>query len=337
MSYFKEIALYSFQELVYKRSGLNIDSFKMLKADASDRKIFRINYGSHTCIGIYNENPKENLAFVKFSGTFLKLGLNVPEILGFSEDNLFYIEEDLGDLTLHTAVSENKTVNRLTLYKNALSDLLKFQILSKEEIDYSYCYQTKEFNEFVLRYDIEKFRDYFLKKYFAIPDSDSGLEEITLICRDLISKSNNNYFLYRDFQPRNIMIKNNELYYIDYQSGRKGPLQYDLASFLYSGSSELTKEERLSLMMHYMDKLRDYVNYEEMKFREDFYYFVFIRLLQVLGSYAYVYEKKKDMKMIDKIKRGLIKLGELKENIENKKIIKFINNINSQSFEFIHI
>ena len=131
MSYLKEIVLNSFQELVFRRSGLNIDSLKMLKADASERKIFRIYYGGLKCIGIFNENPKENLAFVKFSESFLKLGFNVPEIYGFSDDNLFYIEEDLGDMTLKSAVSEKDSEEKIHLYKKALNDLIRFQVLSK--------------------------------------------------------------------------------------------------------------------------------------------------------------------------------------------------------------
>lgn len=337
MSYLKEIVLNSFQELVFRRSGLNIDSLKMLKADASERKIFRIYYGGLKCIGIFNENPKENLAFVKFSESFLKLGFNVPEIYGFSDDNLFYIEEDLGDMTLKSAVSEKDSEEKIHLYKKALNDLIRFQVLSKDKLDYSYCYQTKCFDESVLKDDFGKFHDYLLKNYLTGFDKDNLLEKVMMFCSDLIRDSDNDFFLYRDFQPRNIMLKNNELYYIDYQSGRKGPLQYDLASFIYSGSAELTRDERFMLMIHYEENLRNYINYNEQKFRKDFYYFAFIRLIQVLGSYAYVYERRKDQKMTEKIKQGLLKLEELNNNLENKDINRFINNLTSHCSEFIRI
>ena len=337
MSYLKEIVLNSFQELVFRRSGLNIESVKMLKADASERKIFRIYYGGLKCIGIFNENPKENLAFVKFSETFLKLGFNVPEIYGFSDDKLFYIEEDLGDMTLKFAVSDKESENRLHLYKKALDDLLKFQILSKDKIDYSYCYQTKYFDESVLRDDFQKFHEYFLKNYLFGFDEDILLEKVTLYCSDLIRDSDNEFFLYRDFQPRNIMLKNNELYFIDYQSGRKGPLQYDLASFIYSGSAELTSDERYLLLIHYEENLGNFIIYDKQKFRKDFYYFAFIRLIQVLGSYAYVYENRKDLKMTEKIKQGLLKLEELNNNLENKDINRFIEKLTAHCSKFTRI
>lgn len=337
MSYLKEIILNSFQGLIFGKTGLSIDSVKMLRADASERKIYRINAGGHTYIGIYNENPKENLAFIKFSETFLELGFNVPEILGFSDDKLFYIEEDLGDLTLKAAVSVTDPVNKLTLYKKALSDLIKFQIIPGNKIDYSFCYQTELFDESVLRDDFNKFRNYFLKKFYTGFNGDNLIERITVFCSDIIRNSSNDFFLYRDFQPRNIMIKDQKFYYIDYQSGRKGPLLYDLVSFLYSGSADLNIEERKLLESYYEENLKNFINYDDHKFRKDFYNFAFIRLLQVLGSYSYIYEKRTDEKMIEKIKQGLLKLKELRDFLENKDMKNFISDITAQGSEFIRI
>ncbi|MBL8006924.1 MAG: phosphotransferase [Ignavibacteria bacterium] len=337
MSYKKEIILNSFQELVFESFGRSIERIAELKADASERKIYRIFCDGKTCIGVYNENTGENRAFVSFSRTFRKLNFRVPEIINVGVDELFYIEEDLGDMTLfgYSAGTESSK-NLFEYYKCAMCDLTDFQIKAKDEIDYGHCYQTKLFDDIVLESDIQKFSGYYLKQFGRGKIKDADVSKIRRELSGIISKPPNGFFLYRDFQPRNIMIKDDRLYYIDYQSGRKGPLQYDVASFLYSGSIRLSEAERVILLEHYLKIISDYVKYDPDEFKHSFYYFVFARLLQVLGSYAYIYEKRSDEKMIAKISGAIDKMEGIKMYIESKGIKKFIEELTGSYTDFIH-
>lgn len=337
MSYQSEKILYSFQKLVFDRSGKNIDSVQKLKADASDRKIYRLNSGNKSFIGIFNENEKENIAFIKFTEAFLKLGFNVPEIINVADDNLFYIEEDLGDMTLYrfSQIQDKKLI--IDYYKKALADLISFQIKAGEEADYNYCYQTAELNGFVLSEDIKKFREYFLNRFMKDKFGSGEIEKIVEISAETIKKTDNSFFVYRDFQPRNIMLQKEKLFYIDYQSGRKGPLHYDAASFLYSGSVKLNEDERINLLDYYESKLSEAVEFDKKEFRHYFYYFAFFRMLQVLGSYSYIYEKRSDADMLLKTELALEKIKDIKDKIENKFIAEFIGKLTEEKINFTHI
>lgn len=327
MSYQREIILNSFQELIYKKFGTNLDKVKDLKADASDRKIYRLFVDGQSLIGIYNENKKENLAFTNFTKTFIELGFNVPSVITVSEDNLFYIEEDLGDTTLFRLLSNGDNKNSTDFYKQSLSDLIRFQVEAKDKIDYSFCYQTKDFNIEVIKDDTEKFNDYFTPVFIGEKLDEKIIEFILNLTTGVFSKVPNDFFLYRDFQPRNIMIKDNIFYYIDYQSGRKGPLQYDVASFLYSGSIDISEDERNILLNYYTDELNKYVIYDKEEFKYYFYFFAFLRLLQILGSYAYLHERRKDIDVLKKIPKALKNLKSLTNKIENPKLRRFVEKL----------
>jgi len=329
MSIRKEIILNTFQELMFKETGKNLDKIVNLKADASDRKIYRLFYDDNSIIGIYNENKKENLAFINFTGSFSKLGLNVPQILSVSDDDLFYIEEDLGDMTLFNYTTSFLNEDHIDLYKRSLSDLIKFQITAKDKVDYGYCYQTKKFDRYVIESDLDKFDVYSNSLHLKTDFDQEVRESIIAYSADILRKANNDFFLYRDFQPRNIMLKNNTLYYIDYQSGRKGPLQYDVASFLYSGSIDVSNEERYALLDHYLSELGKQISYDKEEFLSDFYFFAFIRLLQMLGSYSYLSVKKNDGNILKKIPKALLNIKSLSGKIDNNEINSYISKLTS--------
>ncbi len=329
MSYRNEYIINTFRELIFKRSGNSIDKIENLRADASDRKIYRLFTNGKTLIGIFNENERENLAFINFTGAFIKMGLNVPEIFSVSDDNLFYIEEDLGDVTLFKFTSEPSNDNHMGLYKKCLSDLLEFQIRAKEEINYSYCYQTREFDLDVIDSDLAKFDEYF---NMIVPNNGTGesiRSAILVHSEKVLMKLRKDFFLYRDFQPRNIMIKNKILYYIDYQSGRRGPLQYDLASFLYSGSINISDVEREKLLEHYIYELDKYMSVKRKEFISDYYFLAFLRILQMLGSYSYLSVKKNDPEVLKKIPKALRNLKGLINKIDNGKINNYIVKLNT--------
>ncbi|MEZ4689870.1 MAG: phosphotransferase [Ignavibacteria bacterium] len=291
MSIRREIILNTFQELCFTNFGNGIDNISNLKADASERKIYRITSGNNTYVGIYNENPDENNAFINFSGSFKNSGFKVPVIFAVSEDKLFYIEEDLGNSTLFKHIISDESQDVMPLYKRSLSDLVRFQIIGKDIIDFKDCYQTEIFDESVIKSDLYKFNEFYTNIFLNNTLDGKIIEDIIRVSSGILSDVDCGYFLYRDFQPRNIMLKNDDLYYIDYQSGRKGPLHYDLASFLYSGSIKITEEQRKILTDHYLNEIQSHVITDKNKFLNDFI-FSFSETDPDAGSYAYLYKKK---------------------------------------------
>lgn len=324
MSYQKEIVLYQFQELFYKHFGKNIEKIDQLKADASDRKIYRLIAGYNSCIAVWNENVAENKAFIGFSKGFKQGGLNVPEIYRESDDIKFYLLEDLGDTTLFMAKDNFKINSSSFIFycQLALKYLKEFQYKGLHYIDINLCYETKEFDLEQMKADEKKFSSYYLANF----DEPSKYDKLLTPAFDYINSklitTDKNFFMFRDFQPRNIMLKNEDLYFIDYQSGRKGPIYYDLASFLYSGSIELTEEEREFLIKSYLNNIKYKTNKQE--FAEMFKFFVLIRLIQVLGSYGYSYLQKKEKKYIEKIDKAIVNMKSLLGQFDDKIIDEFI-------------
>ncbi len=325
----REIIFEKLRELIFNKTGMNVTNIIDVRADASDKKIYRIFVRGETYIGVYNEHRSENLAFIKFTDAFIKLGFNVPEEFCYSPDHLTYIVEDLGDSTLFKHTLNPASENLTLYYRQALTDLLKFQILAKDEIDYNFCYQTKEFNSEVISSDLLKFNYHFAKIFPGKKFEDNVIRKIIEFSCSIVAEVRSDYFLYRDFQPRNIMVKDRTLYYIDYQSGRKGPLQYDVASFLYSGSINLSDEEKTFLLKYYIKNLNTYVVQDEEEFTYNFYYFVFLRMLQVLGTYADLHEKRNDKEVLKKIPKALLNLKSLTDKIGNADVRNFIENLTS--------
>lgn len=303
-------------------------TFSPLKKGFSDRNIFRIISNKISFIAIESELIPENIAFIEFTKSFKKLNFRVPDILKISDDYSIYLTADLGYKTFYDFIIE-KTRERdllLKFYRKALNDLFVFQTRGNIVIDYKYCYQTVSFNSELIISDENKFIKYY-GQYLPGFDTELFKDSFSVLNNKLIS-CNSEYFMYRDFQPRNIIINNNELFYIDYQSGRKGPLQYDLASFLYSGSIDVTIEEKTLLFKQYLDILEK-EEIDSGKFQEYFNYFVIIRLLQMIGSYAYQITKKNTTPSYfnGKIKKVIIHLERIKNSISEKVIKKMLDKI----------
>ncbi|MBV6479232.1 MAG: hypothetical protein HGGPFJEG_02003 [Ignavibacteria bacterium] len=332
MHYNTEYILNSFAWLIKDWLDAEIDSVKELKADASDRKIYRLISGSKSFIGVFNENVKENRAFIYFSKLFHDLKLNVPEIHCVSADENFYLEEDLGDTTLF-GFSINKSYSELTkYYRQAVKDLIGFQLNTKDHIDYSYCIGKGGLDSSIINSDLNKFYNYFVKKFHKKKSGKIEIEynqitELSEIFSNVNEQTEKSFFMYRDFQPRNIMLRNEKLYYIDYQSGMKGPLQYDLVSFLYSGSVFLKEEEKEELLDYYLLQISNKIKLDTPQFRNTFYYYALLRIFQVLGSYGYQYEQKNNKNMLLKMKKALSNLDEMKKSFKNKKVSDFVESL----------
>jgi aminoglycoside/choline kinase family phosphotransferase len=302
------------ENLFKKHFGADPAESKMLNSDGSDRQIFRLRSPDRkTVIGIINEHLGENKAFINFSGHFLKHGLNVPHIFEICEDQTCYLMEDLGDTTLLIKISTRNTEEfgetEIELYKDVINQLVRFQIEAGKTLDYSLCYQHKEFGKQNIEQDLKYFIQSFLRNFYPNDIIENRLNSELDIIKDSALKEPRDYFLYRDFQSRNIMIKDNKLYFIDYQSGRKGALQYDLASLLYDAKANVPQEIREKLIEHYIEQAKKYTVINDGEFRNRFWFFAVIRILQAMGAYGYLGITKGKKKFLESIPYALVNIG----------------------------
>ena len=309
------------RNIFIKWSGNKADFIQKLPQTASYREYYRISYKDSTVIGVYNEDLKENQAFISFSKTFNELNLNVPKVLFTDLDNNVYLLNDLGDVTLYSLLHDKKhdyksSPDLIVLYKKALEQLQKFQILADKKIDYSACYPRAKFDRQSILWDLNYFKYDFLK-LGRIGFDEQLLENEFQIFSEFVASVDTNYFLYRDFQSRNIMVKDDDIYFIDFQGGRKGALQYDVASLLYDAKAEIPNHLREELLNHYLDKLESDYNLSRAEFMKSYYAFVLIRIMQAMGAYGFrgLFEKK-----VHLIKSILPARKNLKYLLENGKL-----------------
>ena len=273
----------------------------------SARKYFRIVTATRSLIGTYSENREENEAFLTFSRHFHELGLNVPEVFAVNEDKTCYLQSDFGDDNLFAHVQRSLVAadpstlrqaqgpqgstafseNVIGLYKHALKHLVKLQVLGHKGLDYSKAYPTERFDRQAILADLNYFKYYFVKPHEEIEFNETRLDKDFASFADFVSQAPCDFFMYRDFQSRNIMVKDGDLYFIDFQGGRKGPLNYDVVSLLYQVKAQIPQAVRDELVQYYKEELRQFVNPEEVKFDTYQPCFVYLRLLQVLGAYGF--------------------------------------------------
>ena len=258
----------------------------------SARKYYRIVTEKRSLIGTYSDNVEENEAFLCFSQHFHELKLNVPEVLAVNAEHTAYLQHDFGDDNLFNHVQKallsggygQKTIS---LFKKALEHLVKFQIIGNQELNYKKTYPSECFDRQAILDDLNYFKYYFVKPHEEISFNETRLNRDFQAFADFVSQAPCNFFMYRDFQSRNIMVKDEELYFIDFQGGRKGPLNYDVVSLLYQVKAQMPQSVRDELVLYYKEKLAQHIDPKEVNF--DIYqpYFVYLRLLQVLGAYGF--------------------------------------------------
>src|SRR6266436_6910963 len=229
----------------------------------SGRKIIRLSNKNHRAIGILYGVREENAAFLEFSKRFRRHGLPVPEIYAEDLTHGAYLEEDLGDTTLFEFLSKNRAGEKIApavveAYRKVVAVLPRFQIEAGQDLDYKVCYPRPSFDRQSIAWDLNYFKYYFLR-LAGIPFSEQALErDFSRLTKFLLSASRD-YFLYRDFQSRNIMLRKilneDQPFFLDYQGGRKGALQYDIASLLYDAKADLPPDLRQQLLDHYLDSL----------------------------------------------------------------------------------
>lgn len=272
--------------------------FEQLPASGSYREYARLKSLNQQVIGAYNNDVKENRAFLEFSAHFRNKGIPVPQIFAVSDNEETYLQEDLGNLTLFDFLSRTRETEGFSQkivdeYRKVLKELPRIQLIAGKDVDYGVCYPREAFDKQSMMWDLNYFKYYFLK-LAKIPFDEQALEDDFQNFSDYLLAVDNNAFLYRDFQSRNIMLKDGKVYFIDYQGGRRGALQYDLASLLYDAKANIPEAEREDLLNFYLDELSQYKLIDRSKFKSLYDGYVLIRIMQAMGAYGFrgFYEKK---------------------------------------------
>jgi aminoglycoside/choline kinase family phosphotransferase len=264
----------------------------------SGRAILRLSGAAGNAVGIFYPVREENVAFLEFSRHFRRHGLPVPEIYAEDLAHDCYLEEDLGDTTLFEFLGDNRSGENigepaLDAYRRVVSILPRFQIEAGRDLNYKVCYPRASFDRQSIAWDLNYFKYYFLR-LAGIPFSEQALENDFTRLTKLLLAAPHDYFLYRDFQSRNVMLRNGQPYFLDYQGGRKGALQYDVASLLFDGKADLPPAIRRELLDHYLDCLARFIPVDRTAFMEYYYAYVYVRIMQALGAYGFrgFYERK---------------------------------------------
>ena len=278
------------EKLYADYTGRFPEHIEVLPGAGSNRRYFRMR-GTQNVIGVYGNSTEENRAFIYMSNHFRRKGLPVPQVYAASDDGMYYIEEDLGDTSLFSLIGKGRQGND---FSNEVNDLLKqtirllprLQFEGIKGFDTQYCYPQAEFNRRTIFWDLNYFKYCFLKLSDAefqenlLEDDFEHLSEQLLSC-------NTPAFMYRDFQSRNVMIKENCPYFIDFQGGRIGPFFYDVASFLWQAKANFSDSTRETLLNEYINALQPYQVIDRTTFYEQLKHFVLFRTLQVLGAYGF--------------------------------------------------
>jgi aminoglycoside/choline kinase family phosphotransferase len=264
----------------------------------SGRAILRLTGGGFSAIGIVYPVREENVAFLEFSRHFRRHGLPVPEIYAEDLSQGAYLEEDFGDTTLFEFLSRNRegatiAPQAVEAYRKVVSVLPRFQVEAGRDLNYKVCYPRASFDRQSIAWDLNYFKYYFLR-LAGIPFNEQALEDDFGRLTKFLLSANHDYFLYRDFQSRNVMLREGQPYFLDYQGGRKGALQYDVASLLYDGKADLPPDLREDLLDFYLGCLGQHVKVERAAFMEHYYAYVYVRIMQALGAYGFrgFYERK---------------------------------------------
>ena len=305
-------------QLYHSATGHQPAQRQAITGSGSNRQYFRLTDSEGaTLIGVVGTSKEENHAFIYLSRHFREKDLPVPEVVAVSDDELRYLQQDLGGRSLFDAIRQGREsggrydARECELLCRTIALLPDMQMRGAEGLDFSQCYPQAEMDETNVMFDLNYFKYCFLKTQ-PVDFHEMRLEEDFRQMAADITASKAQTFLYRDFQARNVMLDAEDRpWFIDFQGGRRGPLQYDLASFLWQASARYPKDLREQLIDVYLQSLRRYTEVDEQEFRHRLRLFVLFRLLQVLGAYGFrgYFERKKHF--IDSIPPALDNLRQL--------------------------
>ncbi len=307
------------QDLYFNWKNEAPQRIEKLPQSGSDRIYFRIFTTNETFIATYNLNVQENNTFVVFSKHFAQQQLPVPEVYCINNEQTIYIQKDLGSDSLLNKLEQNGHNDYVYgLFKKSLQALAAIQIKGDKNLNYDVCLTAKEFGKQAILSDLLYFKYYFLDTLKLPYDKQAMLQDFEALSTYL-TFTEHKYFMFRDFQSRNIIVNNDEVFFIDYQGGMKGALQYDVASLLWQAKAELSSEWKDGLLQYYIDEVEQLLEttIDRNTFVSQYNGYVLIRLLQVMGAYGFrgLFERKAHF--LASIPLGLTNL---KFFLENKRI-----------------
>jgi aminoglycoside/choline kinase family phosphotransferase len=282
------------KRLFIEHLGSPPEAILELRADGSNRTYCRLIRGTFSAIGAVGPDADENRAFLSFSRAFRGIGLNVPQIYGDDPATGVWLEEDLGDTTLFDALVEAREMSpadpfpapMVEIYRRVVEALPRFQVEGGGVVDYSVAYPRAAFDLQSILWDLNYFKYHFLK-LAHVPFNEGRLEDDFGRLAGFLLQADTSYFLYRDFQSRNVMLRQGEPWFIDYQGGRRGALHYDIASLLFDAKAAVPDALREQLLEHYLEALARHVTVDRPAFRQVYRGYVLVRIMQAMGAYGY--------------------------------------------------
>ncbi len=323
--------------IIEKWSGEKVESIYLLPPSASPRRYYRAILKGKSFIVTYGSNVEENRTFISFTNNFFGKNLNVPQIYYVSEDYRFYVQSDLGDDRLYDYLKREGWSGKVKeKYFRTLDELIKFQFNGLDGLDLPLAYPRSDFDRQSIMWDLNYFKYYFLK-LAEIDFHEQRLEDDFNSFTEFLLKAERNFFLYRDFQTRNVMILDEKPYFIDFQGGRKGALHYDVASLLYDAKADMPDEIKNEMVNYYVEKLKSIDVEQAEKFFEYYYYFVLVRMLQALGAFGFRGVVQRKPHFIESIPFAIMNvrrlLNEKLNDMPYKELSSAIERLNVKQFE----
>lgn len=280
-----------------------------LRADGSNRRIWRVGHTDHSAIAVFGPDTLENNAFLSFTDSFRSLGLPVPEIYARDLGAGVYLEEDLGDVTLLGALESSRVNGEIPestvmLFRRSLEMLARMQVEGGRHINFDDAYPVAEFDRRAMLWDLNYFKYNYLK-LAGVDFHEARLEDDFDALTGFLLRADRRHFVYRDFNPRNIMVRDHQPWFIDYQGGRRGAVHYDVASLLYSSKASLPETLRDELREHYVTALGALIEVDRGEFNEQYRGYVLLRVLQLLGAYGYRGYFERKQHFLDSIPHAL--------------------------------
>ena len=296
-------------------TGVAAENCLRMSPSGSRRSYYRLIAGNISLIGVAGTDKDENRAFIALSRHFRSKGLRVPEVLAVSRDGMYYLQQDLGDRLLYDALAEARAAGAYgplerDLLLRAMAALPALQVAGAQDLDFSVCYPTQTFDARTVDFDLNYFKYCFLKPSPVEFNEEKLQDEFEALKADLLSDDSDT-FMYRDFQARNIMLHEGELWFIDFQGGRRGPVYYDVASFVWQARARYPRDLKDELVDAYLDALEAYIPVDREAFRKRLRIFVLFRTLQVLGAYGFRGRIEKRAHFLESIPYALENLREL--------------------------